>query len=281
MIVGPMAQLALKIDVNTLRSTRYGVPRLVELLRQHEAGASFLFSLGRDHSRFVLLPAPDIGRRCRDVLIAARDAGFEAGIHAWDNTAWRKRIAGADAAWTEAEMQQAIGRYSDIFGTTPQLFGAAGWQTNIHALRLTQQLGLAYASDCRGTHPFVPVWNAEIVLCPQIPTTLPTLDELIGRDGVTEENVHERLLALTAKPRDHVFTLQAELEGMRLSNIFEKLLAGWREQGYELKSLKDVANRLNVAALPRCEMIRGELPGRQGTLMLQGEEFLASWKDAA
>lgn len=281
MIVGPMAQLALKIDVNTHRGTRYGVPRLVELLRQHEAGASFLFSLGRDHSRFALLPAPDIGRRCRDVLIAARDAGFEAGIHAWDNATWRKRIARADAAWTEAEMQQAIGRYSDIFGTTPQVFGAPGWQTNIHALRLTQQLGFAYASDCRGTHPFVPVWNAEIELCPQIPTTLPTLDELIGRDGITEENVHERLLALTAKPRDHVFTLQAELEGMRLSNVFEKLLAGWREQGYELKSLKDIANRINVAALPRCEMIRGDIPGRPGTLMLQGEEFLASWKDAA
>lgn len=281
MIVGSMAQLALKIDVNTWQGTRYGVPRLVELLRRHEAGATFLFSLGRDHSRFPLLPAPDIGRRCGEVLIAARDAGFEAGIHAWDNIAWRKRIARTDAAWTEAEMQQAIGRYADIFGTTPQAFGAPDWQTSIHALRLTQRLGFAYASDCRGTHPFVPVWDAEIVLCPQIPTTLPTLDELIGRDGTTADNVHERLLALTAQPRDHVFTLKAELEGMRLSNVFEKLLAGWRAQGYELLALKDVAERLNVASLPRCEMIRAEVPGRPGSLLMQGEEFLASWKEAA
>jgi peptidoglycan/xylan/chitin deacetylase (PgdA/CDA1 family) len=281
MIVGSMAKLALKVDVNNCQGTRYGVPRLVDLLRRHEAGATFLFSLGRDHSRFPLLPAPDIGRRYREVLIATRDAGFETGIHAWDNVAWRKRIARADAAWTQAEMQQAIARHADIFGTTPQAFGAAGWQMNVHALRLTQRLGFAYASDCRGTHPFVPVWDAEIVLCPQIPTTLPTLDELIGRAGTTADNAHERLLALTAQARDHVFTLNAELEGMRLSNVFEKLLAGWREQGYELLALKDVAERLNVASLPRCEMVRGELPGSSGTLMLQGEEFLASWKEAA
>lgn len=281
MIVGSMAQLALKVDVNNCQGTRYGVPRLVDLLRRHEAGATFLFSLGRDHSRFPLLPAPDIGRRYREVMIAARDAGFETGIHAWDNVAWRKRIARADAAWTEAEMQQAIARHADIFGTTPQAFGAAGWQTSSHALRLTQRLGFAYASDCRGTHPFVPVRDAEIVLCPQIPTTLPTLDELIGRDGTSADNVHERLLALTAQPHDHVFTLSAELEGQRLSNVLEKLLAGWREQGYELLALKDVAERLNVASLPRCEMVRGEVPGRAGTLMLQGEEFLASWKEAA
>ena len=42
-------------------------------------------------------------------------------------------------------------------------------------------LGFRYASDTRGTHPFIPVVRAEIVGCPQFPTTLPTLDELIGR----------------------------------------------------------------------------------------------------
>ena len=43
-------KLALKIDVDTLRGTQEGVPRLVELLRKHGAGATFLFSLGPDHT---------------------------------------------------------------------------------------------------------------------------------------------------------------------------------------------------------------------------------------
>ncbi|HZD20011.1 MAG TPA: hypothetical protein VE325_05005, partial [Burkholderiales bacterium] len=43
-------KLALKIDVDTLRGTQEGVPRLVELLKKHKAGATFLFSLGPDHT---------------------------------------------------------------------------------------------------------------------------------------------------------------------------------------------------------------------------------------
>jgi peptidoglycan/xylan/chitin deacetylase (PgdA/CDA1 family) len=305
-----MAKLALKVDADTYRGTQIGVPRLVDLLRLHQAGATFLFSLGPDHTgRAIkrvfrpgffgkvsrtsvvshyglrtlmygtLLPGPDIGHRCRDVMIATRDAGFEVGVHCWDHIRWQDGVEKASADWTAMEMQRAVARFADIFGQTPHVHGAAGWQMNVHALRLTQRLGFAYASDCRGTHPFVPIWNAEIVLCPQIPTTLPTLDELIGLDDVTDENVHERILAITSEPRDHVFTLHAELEGMKLLPVLERLLAGWRDQGYEIVALNDIANRLNVTALPRHEMIRGEVPGRSGTLMLQGEPFLSSWKE--
>ncbi|MGH8335447.1 MAG: 4-deoxy-4-formamido-L-arabinose-phosphoundecaprenol deformylase, partial [Gammaproteobacteria bacterium] len=43
-------QLALKIDVDTLRGTLEGVPALVSMLRKHGAQATFLFSLGPDNS---------------------------------------------------------------------------------------------------------------------------------------------------------------------------------------------------------------------------------------
>jgi len=43
-------KLALKIDVDTYRGTREGVPRLVEILQSHNAQATFFFSLGPDHT---------------------------------------------------------------------------------------------------------------------------------------------------------------------------------------------------------------------------------------
>lgn len=302
-----MSYLALKIDVDTYRGTLVGVPRLVELLRRHGAGATFLFSLGPDHtgraikrafrpgfltkvSRTsvlahyglvtlmygVLLPGPDIGRRCADILRGVRDAGFETGIHCWDHVRWQDGVRHADAQWTEIEMTQASHRYSEIFQTAATVHGAAGWQMNRHALRLTQRLGFKYASDCRGSHPFLPVWNAELVDCPQLPTTLPTLDELIGVDGVDEHNVHERLLDLTrhAPRTGHVFTLHAELEGMKLAPVFEKLLAGWKQQGYALTALREQSENLNPKALPRHDVVWGTLPGRSGELLVQGPEFL-------
>jgi peptidoglycan/xylan/chitin deacetylase (PgdA/CDA1 family) len=299
-------KLALKIDVDTFRGTREGVPRLIEILKRHEAGATFLFSLGPDHTgRAIkralrpgfmqkvgrtsvlshygvrtllygtLLPGPDIGKRCANVLRSVRDAGFEVGIHTWDHVKWQDGVAGADAAWTLRQMTLARDRFQEIFGEPPAVHGAAGWQMNVHAYRATQGLGFRYASDGRGTHPFIPVVRAEIVECPQFPTTLPTLDEMIGLNGVTEANAADALLAITRDdPRDHVFTLHAELEGMKLAPILEKLLEGWRAQGYELVPLKALFEQTDVAKLPLHSIVDVAVAGRSGTLSAQGTAFL-------
>jgi peptidoglycan/xylan/chitin deacetylase (PgdA/CDA1 family) len=302
-------QLALKIDVDTFRGTREGVPNLVDILTRHQAGATFLFSLGPDHTgRAIkralrpgfmkkvrrtsvvehygyktlmygtLLPGPDIGRECAETMKMVAGAEFEVGIHCWDHVRWQDHVAGETAIWTEQEMRRAVQRYEDIFGEAPHVHGAAGWQMNVHALRLEQRLGFAYASDTRGTHPFMPVYRAEIIACPQIPTTLPTLDELIGLDGIDATNVADHLLRLTQEqpaPQGHVFTLHAELEGMKFAPILEQLLEGWKAQGHELVSMQQYCRKLEPTKLPRHEVIFGEMPGRTGILALQGPRFLA------
>ncbi|HYX64710.1 MAG TPA: 4-deoxy-4-formamido-L-arabinose-phosphoundecaprenol deformylase [Burkholderiales bacterium] len=292
-------KLGLKIDVDTFRGTRDGVPRLVELLKKHRAGATFLFSLGPDHTgralRRVLrpgffskvsrtsvlehygvrtllygtlLPGPDIGRRCAGIMRSTRDDGFEVGIHCWDHVRWQDFVAGKDGEWTEREMVLACTRFSEVFGEPPRTWGAAGWQTNAHAARFQETF--AYASDTRGRQPFLPAWNGELVGCPQIPTTLPTLDELIGLHG----DVAQHLLSLTAPRKnagDHVFTAHAELEGGKLQPMFERLLEGWKAQGYELVPTEAIFRAL-PPNLPVCEVIYGEVPGRSGQLALQGKE---------
>jgi peptidoglycan/xylan/chitin deacetylase (PgdA/CDA1 family) len=317
-----MKQLALKIDVDTYRGTREGVPRLVEILQRYKAQATFFFSLGPDHTgRAIkrvfrpgflgkvsrtsvvehygiktllygtLLPAPDIGKKCADILRMVRVAGFEVGIHCYDHIRWQDYVANKDAEWTRRELQCAVDRYTEIFGEAPHAHAAAGWQMNRHALRLMQRFGFKYSSDTRGTHPFIPTWQAEIIACPQLPTTLPTLDELMNRDGITLDNIAQHILKLTAEPpangrvaaqqrgthrrtpcgcTGHVYTLHAELEGGKWLPIFEQLLQGWQAQGYELVSLQQYLQGLDVAALPRCEVVMREMEGRVGTLAVQG-----------
>ena len=51
----------------------------------------------------------------------------------------------------------------------------------------------------------------------QLPTTLPTLDELIGVDGADEGNVARGAARAQRRRHDHVFTLHAELEGGTLA----------------------------------------------------------------
>lgn len=297
-----MKKIALKIDVDTYRGTREGVPRLVEVLQRYQAHATFFFSLGQDHTgRAIkrvfrpgflgkvsrtsvvehygiktllygtLLPAPDIGKKCADILRSVRDAGFEVGIHCYDHIRWQDYVVEKDEAWTRRELQLAVDRYTEIFGDAPHAHAAAGWQMNRHGLRYMQHLGLAYSSDTRGTHPFIPTCNAEIIAVPQLPTTLPTLDELLNLDGYTLDNVAQRVLQMTADAPDtgHVYTLHAELEGQKWMPIFEQLLQGWQAQGYELVSMQQYLQSQDVASLPRCEVRMSELAGRVGKLATQ------------
>lgn len=307
-------KLALRINVDTWRGTQQGVPTLLDLLEKHGAQATFLFSLGPDHTgrafaqllrsgrrrpswhtqargRYGLrslaygtvLPGPEIGKRGATILQDVAARGFDVANHGWNRVHWLRHVAQADAAWTERDMRRSQKRFAEIFGRDAPGHGAAGWQMNADALRLTQRLGYAWSSDCRGTHPFVPVWRGEPIHCPQLPTTLPTLGEIASSGEYPREQMHNALLRASADPRatGHVYTLHAELEGMAYADVFEQALTGWKEQGYELVSLSDLFASLDMASLPRHEIIRGTLPGRQSTLMLQGEEFLSTWKDMA
>jgi undecaprenyl phosphate-alpha-L-ara4FN deformylase len=302
-------KLALKIDVDTYRGTREGVPRLVEILQRYHAQATFFFSLGPDHTGraikrvfrpgFIgkvsrtsvvehygiktllygtLLPSPDIGKKCAGIMRMVKMAGFEVGIHCYDHIRWQDHVANQDGVWTRRELQRAVDRYTEIFGEAPHAHAAAGWQMNRHALRLMQQLGFQYSSDTRGTHPFIPTVNAEIIACPQLPTTLPTLDELMNRDGITLENIAEHILKLTEthSMTGHVYTLHAELEGCKWLPIFEQLLQGWQAQGYELVSMQQYLQGLDVAALPRHEVVMREVEGRVGTLAVSADNMAAA-----
>ena len=44
------AHIGLKVDVDTLRGTREGVPRLVALFKKHGVDATFYFSVGPDNT---------------------------------------------------------------------------------------------------------------------------------------------------------------------------------------------------------------------------------------
>ncbi len=294
-----MARIALKVDVDTLRGTREGVPRLVAALGRAKARATFLFSLGPDHTGWalrrafrpgflakvkrtsvlehyglrtlmygVLLPAPDIGRAAASAMRSARDAGHECGIHCWDHVVWQDNVRRRDDAWTGRQMTLAFDRFVEIFGAPPATHGAAGWQMNAAAFRRIDAWGMAYASDGRGTCPYVPKIDGVALAHVQLPTTLPTLDELIGNDGLDPGNVASALLRLTEVDRDQVFTLHAELEGGLLAPAFETLLSGWRAQGHELVDLGALFAAIDRTRLPTLPITWGEVSGRSGELIV-------------
>ncbi len=296
-------RISLKVDVDTYRGTLEGVPALLRLFDRHQVRATFLFSLGPDHtgrafrrvlrpgflkkvrrtsvaSHYglktlmygVLLPGPHIGRRAGALMRSVADAGHEVGIHCYDHVRWQDFVAQRDAAWTRREMQRAADAFQAVFGLPARVHGAAGWQLNPHTLSLEEELGFRYASDVRGESAFFPVLEGVESGCLQIPTTLPTLDELIGRDGITQENVNKHVYLESQRqlPGGHVYTLHAELEGMLLLPVMEKLLGLWINDEAELCALEDNYNSLDTSVLARHRIDWGQIEGRSGRLAVQG-----------
>jgi len=291
-------KLGLRIEVATLRGTREAAPRIAAALKEARAGGTFLFSLGPDHTgrslgtlprvprlkcyglaallSGTLLPAADIGRRGAEAMRSVQAEGHEAGILAFDRVRWLKRIAAAGEAWTADALRRARDRYEQIFGTSALTHGAPGWRMNRYAFRHAQRLGFRHGSDTRGTGPFIPVVRGEIVACPQLPTTLPTLDELLAQGNTPEEAVRRLLEASRdPPPTGHVYALRAEVEGTVFAPAFTALLAGWRALGYNVVSLRDYATGLDLARLPRRVVALEPAAGTGGAAATEGKEFLA------
>jgi undecaprenyl phosphate-alpha-L-ara4FN deformylase len=223
----------------------------------------------------VVLPGPHIGREAGAFMRGVHDAGYEVGLHTYDHVRWQDYVAGASAAWTRIEFERGMNAFERVFGFFPKSYAAAGWQVNAHALELEREYGLGYASDTRGRTPFWPRLKEGRSSCPQLPTTLPTFDELLGRDGIDESNIADAVFRLSAPSAGtrgenlHVFTLHAELEGMLLLDAFESLLRKWLAAGAKITRMAAIRELAIQRPLLDQTVIMGEVPGRSGLLAMQ------------
>ena len=293
--------LAVKVDVDTERGTRLGVPRLLELFAELGIRATFLFALGPDNTgralkrvfrpgffgkvvrtsvlstygirtllNGVLWPGPHIGRRHEALLRRVRDAGHEVGIHCYDHVRWQDGLARMSLPEVREEFGRARREFQRIFDMAAPTAGAAGWQANANSLEVYDEAQLGYASDTRGSTAFYPRVAGRVFRTLQIPTTLPTLDELLGRPEFPEKELVNHYLSVLQTGRLNVLTAHAEIEGMTKRELCGDFLRRAKHSGVHFVRLDEIAQVLRAAGtVPICELVQGTVDGRSGTLAVQ------------
>lgn len=300
----PQPIVALKIDVDTYVGTRDGVPVLLELLARYHAKGTFYFCLGPDntgralrrivtHKGFlqkalrsgapsaygiktmlygVLLPGPVIYKKCAEVMRQTEKQGHEVGIHAWDHTNWHDFLIKNDISFAKSELGQAAKGFLQVFERLTTTTAAPGWTVSPDSLELQDQMELSYCSDSRGSHPFYPVMHEQHFKTLQIPTTLPTADELLGRDGLTPDDLPEYYLQ-QLKPGLNVLTIHTELEGGVISRQFERFLALLQKNNIPCIPLAEA--REQISSAPACSLRMEMIDGRSLPVAVQGNEVTA------
>jgi len=287
-----LTPLRLRVDVCTYRGLRDGVPGVLEVLKRAKARATFYVTFGPDASGLALLkllnpkfalkmfrtkaastygwatafygtllPSPLVGAGLPDVLKRVRDEGHEIGVHGWDHRRWQDRLPKYDPARLKDEFAKMMDAYTTALGAAPASFAAPAWLLSRDLFDLEQQAGLRFGSDTRGTAPFLPVFGGREGSVPQVPVTLATLDECLGRQ-TPEEFVEESLREAGKQPDYACFTAHAESEGMAYKGVLETFLA-------KLDRPVGPLGELTTGVLPRKEIRLGRVPGRPYDVCLQ------------
>jgi undecaprenyl phosphate-alpha-L-ara4FN deformylase len=302
--------IGIAVHVDTYEGMKKGVPALLALFQKYGIKVSFFVPMGKDHTGWtvkrifkrkgflkktgtgrvwaeavnkktlmygLLLPGPHIAKKNRELLWQITGEGHELGIHGYDHVYWHDHIKGFDRKRTEEEVEKLLTVFAELTGTKARSFAAPGWMINPHVLRCFQEQGLTYSSDTRrGTTLFYPEMGGEKFQILQVPTTLPTLDEVIGSVGREVPVLTKYYLSILTNGLN-ILTVHAEIEGKHWIGFLEAFIKKTIEGRFTYRRLMDIAeDHADNPDVPICRIEYGFVEGRAGEVCVQAQTTMNS-----
>jgi undecaprenyl phosphate-alpha-L-ara4FN deformylase len=180
----------------------------------------------------------------------------ELSLHGHDHWRWLHNIDHWSERRITTEIARGWGTFADVLQRRPAGFGAPGWRSSPSSLAGIEHFGFSYAADCRGLFPFVPVGRT----VPQLPTTLPTLEELLRARAGDPSTLLASIPEALETAGYHCYCVHAEVEGMRFPHFLRALLETAMSLGSAVGSLGAILPALGE--LPVCAVRRRLMSGR-------------------
>ncbi|MCF8031757.1 MAG: polysaccharide deacetylase family protein [Desulfarculaceae bacterium] len=296
---GP-TRLVLKVDIDTKVGLQEGVPRLLDIFARAGVKASIFVAMGPDHSGRALarlvkpgflqkqlrsgaagayglttmlygvaLPGPIIAQTAPHLFREIMTQGHEAGLHGWDHVFWHDRMRHLPPSRLRSHLGRAWRLFKQITGQAPAAFASPGWQITPDGYAALAAMGITHASCVRGAAPFRPLKHGRALPLVELPTTMPTLDEVLGRGGVDLDNAAAHLAGQVRPGELNVFTLHGEVEGRAQAPVLRELIDRLQDQGVVFQRLVDAARDAAAAPLPVGGLEWGSVAGRAGEVAFQ------------
>lgn len=235
---------SLRIDLESDKGIREGVPKILALLKKYNMKASFYITMGGESNifelfryqkkllgkrkisvfsrweilRMILLPK-DFVTKNKKILQRILAEGHELGIHGWKHREWTR---GLEQLNVRKAIRKAIKKYIKLFGKKPQSFCAPAFRMNQEVVKILSSEGIEVISDFEEDSP------KKVDRLINVPITLrgegntPIIEYYVG-EGYSDEEIFERITS--------------EIEGKDYSSMYIHGLFECREKIGLLKEL--------------------------------------------
>ena len=253
---------SLRVDLESGKGIREGVPKILNLLKKYDVKASFYVTMGGESNlfelfryrkklpgkrkisvfskkeilRMVFLPK-DFVMENREILRRILSEGHELGIHGWKHREWTR---GLEKLNVRKVVRKAIGKYIKLFGRTPQSFCAPAFRMNRRAVKILASEGIKVISDFPGKSP------EKIEGLVNIPITLrgegntPVIEYYVG-EGYSDEEIFEKIVAEIKRSDYNSMYIHGLFECREKIELLERLFEWLKKNNIKTKKFVEVA----------------------------------------
>ncbi|MAG01700.1 hypothetical protein CMI42_00005, partial [Candidatus Pacearchaeota archaeon] len=170
-----MKSFTLRIDLESDKGIKEGLPRLLDLMKKYNIKASFYLSMGgesnilellkyrnklktsnerkiriwslKEKLRMVLFPR-DFVKENKKTLKRILEEGHELGLHGWKHREWSR---GLERININNTIDKSINTYIRLFGKKPTSFASPGFNVNNKVLEILEKNKIKFISDFQDT----------------------------------------------------------------------------------------------------------------------------------
>lgn len=252
---------SLRIDIESDKGIREGVPRLLTLLKKYDIKASFYVTMGGESNIFELLRyrkklpgkrkvsvfsrrevfriaffPKDFVTRNRKILRNILKEGHELGIHGWKHREWTR---GLEKINVRRVIRRAIRKYVELFGTKPKSFCAPAFRTNRDVVKILSSEGIKVISDFDGDSPskMESVINVPITLRGEGNT--PIIEYYVGK-GYSDEEILKKITSAILQKNYTSMYVHGLFECREKIELLEGLFEWLRKNKIKTKKIIDM-----------------------------------------
>ena len=252
----------LRIDLESDKGIRKGLPKVLDLLKKYGIKASFYLVMGGESNIFELLKyrkkltgsgertlkvwslkeklrmalfPKDFIKTNKEILRRILKEGHELGLHGWKHRAWAR---GLDKINIKEHIIKSKNKYEKIFRQKPISFASPGFNTNDKVLRVLEENKILFLSDFPGETPkfYKKIKNIPMTILGK--NRMPIIEYLVSIRK-SDKEISEIIKNEIKDKNLASFYIHGLFEARFKSNLLEEIFKFIKEQKIKVKRVVD------------------------------------------